>query len=546
MKKINSYITAFVFTFCFLFAMLHSTFIHASINLSKKQMIRRIQMFYPLKHITSSDFKTLKKLVKKKEFSIALKEAEALYQRKPDDLETSYVLQAVKSYSLVNSKFRFDKNTPSPLLTFYAWLAFSNKNYDEAIKLTEHCIELYGPEALRQQGFLSSFAPAVEARNSWALNDVGTCLFIKGKSLYETGKFQRSHDVFKKISDLFSFSQCFDYANRTFWLPSDKAKNNIQLIASKNKIGTSQTEERTILAAKYEPEIKPEPVKQPPVIEKRVICKKPSPPPVAEEEKEILPNEDIILDPPPPPMQLDEPLAKPVSDIEEKLIVETPPPDANGLDDQEPEEVIITNEPITINDINKQQEDMKTPGIDEKLEQTRFDELIVNNDMEPSEYEDIEPDPEDIDEDEVELPSPAPNTLVAKAETEFEEEEESIPEAEVTDIAPDVEAPAKEDVVPITTRNAEIEKKIEPSKPVKIEEEEKPAPHRTYDPNEKRKLKEVLVYVKKGLTLKWTGKINKNGKYEALLKKTGKQPETLEFETIEDFYVFADELGFSR
>ena len=69
---------------------------------------------------------------------------------------------------------------------------------------------------------------------------------------------------------------------------------------------------------------------------------------------------------------------------------------------------------------------------------------------------------------------------------------------------------------------------------------------RVFNPKDKKSLKEVLVFVKKGLTLKWTDQKNDKGMFEALEKKSGLPPKVLEFKDIEEFYQHAESLGFSR
>ena len=60
----------------------------------------------------------------------------------------------------------------------------------------------------------------------WALNDVGTCLYIKGESYKSAGKDKEAKDMFKKLVDEFFYAQCWD-PSRWFWKPAEAAQQKI-------------------------------------------------------------------------------------------------------------------------------------------------------------------------------------------------------------------------------------------------------------------------------------------------------------------------------
>ncbi len=114
----------------------------------------------------------------------------------------------------------------SVTLTSKAWEAYGKGKHDLAITYANKCIELYMAEGKKMQKSLKDFAPEDKASTFWALNDVGTCLFIKGESLLKKGSSKEAMKVFKELSDNLKFSQCWD-ANGWFWKPAEAAKQKV-------------------------------------------------------------------------------------------------------------------------------------------------------------------------------------------------------------------------------------------------------------------------------------------------------------------------------
>jgi hypothetical protein len=113
----------------------------------------------------------------------------------------------------------------SVTLTSKAWDALGSDNADHAIKYADKCIELYLKQAKEMQTSLKDFATD-EAATYWALNDVGTCLFIKGQALLKKGDTKGALAAFKLLTDKVKFAQCWD-SNGWFWKPSEAAKQKI-------------------------------------------------------------------------------------------------------------------------------------------------------------------------------------------------------------------------------------------------------------------------------------------------------------------------------
>jgi hypothetical protein len=78
-------------------------------------------------------------------------------------------------------------------------------------------------EALKE---LPAEEPKEETFKRWALNDVGTCLFIKGEILLKKGDKKAAKEVFSKLAKDFAFAQCWD-PKGWFWKPADAAKQKV-------------------------------------------------------------------------------------------------------------------------------------------------------------------------------------------------------------------------------------------------------------------------------------------------------------------------------
>lgn len=115
----------------------------------------------------------------------------------------------------------------SATLAGKAWQALGEGEHDLVAAYTGKCRELYEGEAVKQQASLTGFAPAEQAHSYWALNDVGTCLFIAGESLAQQGKSKEAVAAYKKLVDDFGFCQCWD-TKGWFWKPAEAAAGKLK------------------------------------------------------------------------------------------------------------------------------------------------------------------------------------------------------------------------------------------------------------------------------------------------------------------------------
>ncbi len=114
----------------------------------------------------------------------------------------------------------------SETLTSKAWDAYGRQDYEEALTYAEKCIDMYAEEAKAMQAALDGY-PANEPREAtskyWALNDVGTCLYIRGETLMQQGKTDEARQAYRRLVDEFSYAQCWD-PKGWFWKPAESAK----------------------------------------------------------------------------------------------------------------------------------------------------------------------------------------------------------------------------------------------------------------------------------------------------------------------------------
>ena len=414
----------------------------------------------------------------------AVAQAEQIHKSHPENMKKAYYFQTVKSYSLVTSDWRRIEVPPSSLLTFHAWLELTNQNYDETIALTKKCVDIYSNDALIQQSRLDDFLSKKEAHNAWALNNVATCFYIMGQSFFQKGQYQEAYNTFKKIRDNFSFSQCYD-PSQGFWKPAKTAQIKMQEMIDSHKVRDTDRQKPIT------------PVK---TIQKPRVIK-----PVVK-----APKTDIrkIEDPPP---HLQPPLTHEPTEIKEPEIQE---------------DFTVTQEPISQEDIIEQTEDRHVPPSEEAFTKAPMEHLIME-DMESEEM------PETISQPEEQFPETERYHELPPDEAIPEPAIEPAPEIEVQAPIPDISV--EKETLPEEMPQEDIDKK-----------DHKPREPKVYDFKDKKGLKEVMVFVKKGLTLKWTDQINSKGMYEVIEKRSGQPKIVLEFKGLEEFYTYAEKLGFSK
>lgn len=123
------------------------------------------------------------------------------------------------------------RDNTSAAITGKAWEALSAKNYPTAVAYAKKCVEMYEPQAIAMQKELKE--PATGERETisklWALNDVGTCLFISGQALEKQQKTAEAVAAYQELVAKLPFSQCWD-PKGWFWKPAEGAKGRIKAL----------------------------------------------------------------------------------------------------------------------------------------------------------------------------------------------------------------------------------------------------------------------------------------------------------------------------
>jgi tetratricopeptide (TPR) repeat protein len=120
-------------------------------------------------------------------------------------------------------------NYTSETLTSNAWKAVEQGAYDDALAYTAMCIEKYEEAAHEMQASLDDY-PVTEPREEtfqyWALNDVGTCYFIRGEIFFKQGKLDAAKTAYGKCAEDFKYAQCWD-PKGWFWKPGAAARQKL-------------------------------------------------------------------------------------------------------------------------------------------------------------------------------------------------------------------------------------------------------------------------------------------------------------------------------
>lgn len=120
----------------------------------------------------------------------------------------------------------------SSTLTTKAWAAYEAKDAEAVFAYTGKCRELYQEAALKQQAALTAPVPTTEKEKvfeQWALNDVGTCLFILGQTYEQKGNPIDALATYKFLVEKLAYAQCWDNKG-WFWSPADAAKARIRAL----------------------------------------------------------------------------------------------------------------------------------------------------------------------------------------------------------------------------------------------------------------------------------------------------------------------------
>ena len=112
----------------------------------------------------------------------------------------------------------------SEALTQKAWDAFKMRNFEAVFLYVDKCMEQYTQKALEEQKTLCNFSEEKAATQHKTLNDVGTCLFIKGKALKAKGQPNEARKAFTKIINNYPHAQYWDADGEFYWKLAERAQ----------------------------------------------------------------------------------------------------------------------------------------------------------------------------------------------------------------------------------------------------------------------------------------------------------------------------------
>lgn len=109
-----------------------------------------------------------------------------------------------------------------------AWEALAKKDINGAQAYVNKNIELYGAKAREMQASLKEFPWESQEKifSYWALNDVGTSLFVLGQAYRNADKKAEAITIFKQLVKEYGYSQCWD-PQGWFWKPAEAAEQQI-------------------------------------------------------------------------------------------------------------------------------------------------------------------------------------------------------------------------------------------------------------------------------------------------------------------------------
>ena len=121
----------------------------------------------------------------------------------------------------------------SSFLTTQAWKALEKEDIAAVTAYTDKVVELYKDKAKEMQTQLKEFPIGEKEQifSFWALNDVGTSLYIKAEALRRNGKNDQARETFEQLVAEYYFAQCFDPSWDGFWKPAEAAQQALDDLA---------------------------------------------------------------------------------------------------------------------------------------------------------------------------------------------------------------------------------------------------------------------------------------------------------------------------
>ena len=139
---------------------------------------------------------------------------------------------AKEKLAMLNSGANVDfGDYTSSFLATQAWKAHGNDDTASVVAYTDKILELYEEKAQQMQNSLTEYPWESNEKifTYWALNDVGTVLYVKGEALKKAGKTDEAAEAYKELVDNYYYAQCWD-PNGWFWKPAEAAQQALSEI----------------------------------------------------------------------------------------------------------------------------------------------------------------------------------------------------------------------------------------------------------------------------------------------------------------------------
>jgi tetratricopeptide (TPR) repeat protein len=116
----------------------------------------------------------------------------------------------------------------SSVLVQKAWAALASNDLKGVEAYVNKAVQLYAGKAKDMQASLKEYPwqSKEKTMSYWALNDVGTALFILGEAYQNAGKKEEATRAYKRVVNEFFYAQCWDPGG-WFWKPSEGAQQKI-------------------------------------------------------------------------------------------------------------------------------------------------------------------------------------------------------------------------------------------------------------------------------------------------------------------------------
>ena len=100
-------------------------------------------------------------------------------------------------------------------VTAKAWDALAKKDWDGATQLANRAVKTWGRQARNMNRELQTLPKGDAVKNFANLNQVGTCLWIKGEALRQKGDPTAAMIAYKTLIAQYEYAQAWD--NKGWW-----------------------------------------------------------------------------------------------------------------------------------------------------------------------------------------------------------------------------------------------------------------------------------------------------------------------------------------